>query len=455
MAVYTRENLPTLFKNLETISEQAFLVFGERYLCQETVSKLETMLLNTSGTVHPVDGEQEDIQKTLNKVKSFSLLPGRQIFRVMDTRVFHSKDSSKSIWTRAVKAHGENKPDRAARALLSLLKAGGIALADEEAELAGLSSKEWSHYFGFTKPDDDLSWTSDLIKNMQSNGTSTHGGEAGNPEQQVQDALQAGFPQNNILFLISEEIDKRKKLYKYFKENHTIIDLSVETGASSRAQKTQKAVLADLMKTTLAQYDKALEPRAVEVLYERVGFHPVALVNELRKLVDYTGETQRITLQDVDAMVGRTRQEAIFELTTALTTGQTQQVLTMTERLQENGIHPLAIIASLRNFARSLLLFRALSLQPETGFTTGMSAQAFQNTCLPVLKERETWKKELSGHPYALYMQFKTASSYSLSALKEWMEKILQAEMRLKSSALNPEIVLQHLLIEMMRMPRQ
>ncbi len=454
MAVYTREKLPTLFKKLDTLSEQVFLLFGERYLCREALSKLEAGLLGSSGTVHPVDGEQEDTGKTLNKLKSFSLLPGRQIYRVMDTGVFHSKDSSKSIWTRAEKAYGENKPDRAARTLLSLLKAGGIGLEDEEADLAGLNEQEWKHYFGFARPDSDLKWASELLHNMQASGASAHGREAGNPEQQMLDALQAGFPENNILMLISEEVDKRKKLYKYLKDTHTVIDLSVETGASSKAQKTQKAVLADLIKSTLAGYGKTLEPQAVEILYERVGFHPVALVNELRKLVDYVGEAQRITLPDVDAMVGRTRQEAIFELTGALTNGRVQQVLTMAERLQENGIHPLAIVASLRNFVRSLLLFGALASQPETGFTKGMSAQTFQNVCLPGLKDRETWKKELSGHPYALYMQFKTASSYSLSTLEAWMEKILQAEMRLKSSALNPEIVLQHLLIEMMRMPR-
>ncbi len=452
MAVYTREELPTLFRELEAKPEQIFLLFGERYLCQQTASRLEKILLASTGTVHPIDGEQESMENTLNRLKNFSLLPGRQLFKVTDTRVFHSKNLSQSIWARAARAHAANKTDQAGRALLSLLNAGGLAAGDEEADLARLSEEEWNHYFGFSKPKENLAWASEILARITADGAvdSTH--DTGSPEQQLLQVLQSGIPKGNILVLISEEVDKRKKLYQYLKKQHTIIDLAVETGASSRAQKSQKAVLTELLETTLAANGKKMEPRAIKVLYDRVGFHPVALVNELQKLIDYTGTQSRITLQDVDAMIGRTRQEAIFELTTALTGGQARKALTMAERLQENGLHPLAIIASLRKLVRALLLCRALSMLPTIDFSPGMSAQVFQKTCLPALKEIETWKKELGGHPYALYMQFKTASTYPLATLEAWLKKILEAEMRLKGSALTPEIILQHLLIELMRM---
>jgi DNA polymerase-3 subunit delta len=69
---------------------------------------------------------------------------------------------------------------------------------------------------------------------------------------------------------------------------------------------------------------------------------------------------------------------------------------------------------------------------------------------LPFLKEDARWTKELSGHPYAVYMQFKTAAGFRILTLKKWMEAILQADYRLKGSPVIAETVLQHLLISML-----
>ena len=81
-----------------------------------------------------------------------------------------------------------------------------------------------------------------------------------------------------------------------------------------------------------------------------------------------------------------------------------------------------------------------------------MSAASFQQNCLPRLKEREQWKKELNGHPFALYMQFKAAANYSLPVLSTWMRLLLTAEFRLKGSPINAAIVLQHLILAMLTM---
>jgi len=137
-------------------------------------------------------------------------------------------------------------------------------------------------------------------------------------------------------------------------------------------------------------------------------------------------------------------------LTAAITRRDREQALSIGDRLQENGIHPLAVVATLRNFVRGLLLCRALQEQPDLQFQSSMSAASFQQNCLPRLKERQQWKKELSGHPYALYMQFKSAASYSLPVLAGWMKLLLEAEFRLKGSPIAAAIVLQHLILSML-----
>ena len=448
MALYTRDNLSGLLDRLDDHRCRVFLLFGERYLCRETAAQLEQALLRqTGGTVHPIDGDQEDIKTTLAKLRSFTLLPGRQIYRVTDTRLFHSRQIAKSIWDRAVKAHTEAKPEQAGRALRALLASGGIDPRSPDSDLATLTDAEWQQCFGFSQPNGDLSWTRAYLAGVGPDAPATAPGS--DPGDMLTAVLAVGIPPDNTLILLAEEVDKRKKLFKLLKDEQTVIDLSVEAGSGAKAQKEQRAVLQDLIRRTLAEERKTMAPALIDLLIDRVGFHPVAAVMELRKVAAYLGDRGQITRDDLDLLVGRTRQEALFELTSALARQDLEQSLIIADRLQENSIHPLAVVAALRNFVRGLLLFRSLIEQPETGFSPAMTAAVFQQTCLPNLKKRDQWKKEIGGHPFAIYMQCKTAAAFPLPVLTAWLRHLLQAELRLKGSPVAPATILQHLLMSL------
>ncbi|MCI5122837.1 MAG: DNA polymerase III subunit delta, partial [Candidatus Electrothrix sp. AUS4] len=332
-------------------------------------------------------------------------------------------------------AYEKNKPERAVKYLQAMMETGGLDSHDAENDPGALSPAQWKKCFGFAKPDDKISWTGEVLVRFSGQLEAGGGARPGqNAGEATLAALDTGIPQNNILMLLAEEVDKRKKLYKAFKEKYTVIDLHVDTGASAHARKEQQAILQEQVRTVLRKMNKSMAPQVVEHLLERVGFHPVAVVMETEKLALSVGEVERITGEDLDRMVGRTRQEAVFELTQAISDRQIDQALLITARLQENGIHALAILATLRNFTRTLLLFRLLLEQEQYNFRPGISAQVFQNQCLPVLKQNERWKSEFSGHPFALYMRFKTAASFSVALLQRWLGDILQADMRLKGS---------------------
>jgi DNA polymerase-3 subunit delta len=137
-------------------------------------------------------------------------------------------------------------------------------------------------------------------------------------------------------------------------------------------------------------------------------------------------------------------------LTDALGKRNLEKSLLVAKRLADNGIHPLAIIATIKNYTRSLLLFRALQDRQDLGYNQSMQPGVFQKKILPALKENTPWTKELSGHPYALFMQFKTAAGFNLATLQNWMEQVLHADFRLKGSPIAPETIMQHLLISML-----
>ncbi len=450
MPVYSRDKLEALYREAGKNPSSLYLLIGDRFLCREAVGRLEKSLLADGGTVHSIDGEEEDPARTISRLRSFSLLPGRQLYRVSDTRLFHSKKVAGSLWKRILKARAENKTETAARNLLAMLGAGGLDPSNPDSDPAGLSPTEWKKCFDFAHPGGDLSWTTALLAEIQPAAGKSAGTPANDPAAVLQEVFEAGIPRNNLLVLLAEEVDKRKRLYKYIKEHHVVIDLSVEQGASSRAQKAQKSVLSELVANTLNEFKKTMAAGVLEQLFDRVGFHPVAVVMETEKLCLSVGDRQQIRMQDLDDIVGRTRQEALFELTGAIGNRQLGQALVLSGRLLDNGIHPLAVVATLRNSVRTLLLFKSLQEQPEYGYSIGMQANVFQQQCLPKLKEQLRWKQELSGHPYAVFMQFKTAASFPLALLTSWLQQILETEQRLKGSPIEPLTALQHLLISML-----
>ncbi len=449
MTVYKRDKFDSLLKETRqgTVAS-VYLVIGERYLCHDAVEKLEAALLAENGTLHAIDGDEENFNTTLGQLKSFSLLPGRQVFRVMDSRLFHSKNMAKKLWRQAQKYHDQNKQDKASRYIKDMLSAAGLENT-EISEIGSLSASRWKTVFGFAKPTGDLSWLQKITLTTIESVQQLKSGQPGDPALEFEKTLSDGIPAVNTLILVSETVDKRKRLYKYIKENGVVLDLSVVAGSSSVARREQKQVLAALVRQTLDEFGTTLAPGVLDSLLERVGFHPVAVVRETEKLALYTSGMATISRGDLDAVVGRTRQEAVFELTDSLGKGNFERALVVASRLHEHGIHDLAVISVVRKYVRTLLLFRALQEKEGVGYRRGINAGVFQKQCLPALKKNDSWKDELSGHPYAVYMQFKTAEQFSISILRSWLQLLLIAEYRLKGSPVAPGIIIDHLFLSM------
>lgn len=441
MPVYDRSKLNELLAEIsKEPAPSAVLLFGEHTLCRQAADKIAETL---KGTVHAIDGDSEDQNSTLAKLRSFSLLGGRQIYRVNGSRLFLSKNVAENIWKKVVKAWTDGNADKAARQLRAMLEAGGLTAQDDP---ASLSSEQWKKCFGFAKPTDSLSWTATLLADAADSGPSAAraSGDAG---EQLLAALEAGIPKNNTLLLLAEDLDTRKKLYKALSAKFPVLDLSVEKGSSSQARKAQEGVLREQISQTLRSLGKRMSGEVMAELLERVGFHPAAVVTETEKLALSVGDAPQITLDDLNLMVGRTREDAVFELTEAVGGKNLEKALLVAARLQENGIHALAVLATLRNFTRNLLLFRSLLEQEQYQYRPGLSPKIFQEQCLPLLKANPRWQSELSGHPFALYMKFKTAAAFSLPQLRAWLGLILAADRRLKGSPVAAETVLQHLLL--------
>ncbi len=451
MTLIKRKELPALLTDAKTLTDtRIYLFFGERYLCQEAADMLQgTLIKSAGGAVHPIDGDQEDSGQTLAKLVSFSLLPGRQIYRVSDSRIFLSKTVAANIWDKAQQNNDSGKNAAAMRHIVSFAKLGAVNI-ESPTPFSEISSSQWEKLFGSGKPSGDLSWADTLLHQAVGTGRMSTGSSTQVIDRYI-DTFTSGIPPQNCLILTAETVDKRQRLFTFIKKYGVIVDCSVAVGAGSQAQKEQKDVLREMMNKTLSDFGKKIEPRAVEMFFDRVGFHPVAVVTETEKLALYADDSSQITCQDVEEMVGRSREDALFELTDAFSNRQVARTLAILNRLQENGTHALAILATMRNFIRKMLIFRSLQLQPAPAWQNGMNAKQFQSGYLPALKEKGQWSELLGGHPYALFMSFSKAGDFSCKQLKKWLKLLLEAEYRLKGSPLPQHIVLEELFLTMLK----
>jgi DNA polymerase-3 subunit delta len=443
-----------LIKRTDTpaLDKQIYLFFGDRDLCREAADVLQKRLLSEereNGTINSIDGDNEDSARTLGQLLNFSIFPGKQIFRVTDTRLFHSRNVGPAIWERVERAKSDGKETSCRRQLLALAALGGIEAGELLADLTG---EQWKSAFGFVKPAGDLSWVDEFL--ATATPSKKQAGGAGVAARYI-DAFTKGVAPQNVLILSAESVDQRTRFFKFIKKEGVVVDCAVDTGASAAAQKGQKEVLQKMVMKTLAGFEKKIQPRALQQLFERVGFHPVAVSMEAEKLALYIGDRDTITVEDLELMVGRTREDALFELTDAFGKRQGARTLVLLHRLQENGMHGLQILATMRNYLRKLLIFKTLQMQPVPMYHGGMNANQFQREYLPALKKREEWTELLKGHPYAVFMSFSKAHEFSCSVLKDWLVLLLRAEFRMKGSPLAADLVLEELFLTLLAAKRQ
>ncbi len=126
-----------------------------------------------------------------------------------------------------------------------------------------------------------------------------------------------------------------------------------------------------------------LEPAAARLLVERLGPRPMRLRTELERLALWSGEGGRVGVEDLEAMIADTSEEAIWTLADAVVAGDDAETMRVAELLVAQGEALPRIVYSLAPRLRQAL--RAAT-ELEAGKPAGEVA------------------KGLSMHPYAAKM---------------------------------------------------
>ncbi|MDO9529029.1 MAG: DNA polymerase III subunit delta [Syntrophales bacterium] len=444
----TVRTLETVLRDIKKgTTVQCYLIHGdEEYLIKDALDKIINLLLPGGSrdlNLFYMDGESEDIDSVRESILTPPLIPGKKIVAVRNSRFFHSKNTLSDLVKKIAKNIDDN-PLEAARAFVSFLNTAGWTLEDlRDDGWNNISDDEWSKTIGNDSGKGRETWLPKMIDFCDSRGMK--GGRSQEDTQAIVDALTGGLPEGNCLILTTDySVDKRKKLFK------VISDIGVVLGFSRvKNEKMQKMLLKDAAEELLGGSGKKLTPEAFLALERKTGFNIRQFRGAVEKLITYTGDRPVITGQDVQDVTGRTKEDSIFDLTSALTEKNIGKALLTLKELLDQGVHHLMVLTMIIREIR-LLIHAKLFLRSKTlpSFHPEMDYNRFQQTVYPAIKEYSKGSMLVGQHPYVIYNALKNSERFSYEELGGYLETLVDVDVALKTTGKNPKLMLERLLAD-------
>jgi DNA polymerase III subunit delta len=452
---------------------QVFLLHGEEFLYKSASDKIADLLLpESSKTLNfdPLDGTSENIPRAIERVNTYSLIPGTKIVALRDANIFYTKEDKWGLFQKA-KVEAENNEMKKASA--NFIK----FLSNLDLDFSDIYGENRSERLG-VDPNEDLRWMDHILEYCQSKNMSVTKESSDGVEILIQ-AIVKGFPKGHYLAITTDTASKGHRLYKTIKEHGWIIDCTVPKGEKRADKIQQELVLNDRMRSILSKRGKSIEKEAYHAMLEMIGFDIRAFVNELEKLVNYVGDRETITSTDVKDLLKRTRQDPIFEFTNAITDRNVELSLFLLESLLSNGMHPLQLLTAMANQIRKLINVKGFVANPLGAvWRKGVTYNYFQKNVMSAVteydhllrkcladwdagleeqkekgKKRSPKKKAGDGsdlfimknpkNPYPTYQLLKKSDHFSMVDLKVALNAIKDGDLAMKSTAQNPKRVLE------------
>jgi len=299
-------------------------------------------------------------------------------------------------------------------------------------------------------------------------------------------AVEKGFPKGNHLLITAETADKRLALYKIINKKGMTIDCGVPIGDKFSDKKAQQAVLHERMEEILNETRKTMDHSAFLALYEKTGFALRTFSGSLEKLTQYVGARDRITVQDVETLLKRTKKDPLWELTEAIGSRNINGALFFLNSLLSDNVHPLQILTAIVNQIRKILIVKDFTLsQHGKVWNPGCSYDQFKNRVLQAIKvfddqllnelkkwdsimphidgtsggdddttgskkkdKKKTAKTDLliaknPNNPYPIYQMLKKSEAFSKDNLIDILKLASTADMKLKKTGQKPKAVLE------------
>ena len=464
---------------------QVYLIYGEEVLCKAAFKKLLDILVPADRyrfNYDPVDDATGGVYEAIEKLKTFSLLPGPRVVGLLQPRLFDSGPDTGRLLRRARQAHAAGNLSRAAADLLRFMAHSNLTFED----LSAVNRRQGLRVAAELLDDDR--WLDDILAYCRDNGHVVP--PPTDSESALCRALEKGFPAGNHLLITTDTIDKRKKLFKMIGELGVVVDCSVPTGDRKSDKKIQEAVLLETVNAVLAESGKSIDHDAFTALQEMTGFNIRAFTGNAEKLVDFVGDRPQITRSDIVAALKRTKKDPVYALTGAVAARNLDDALFYLSTLMSEGLdamRPEQILVAILNQIRKLLRVKEFTAGSHGSlWFSGCPYSQFTAAVMPVVQQfdaglverKRKWQEQLSGadrdqsllppkkggkkkkqpatdlsivknpnNPYPVYQLFLSAENYTQQELVQAFELLSRADLRIKTSGDNRRLILEEVIL--------
>jgi DNA polymerase-3 subunit delta len=290
------------------------------------------------------------------------------------------------------------------------------------------------------------------LKNANFLGDNKLGGAAAVQDalEELRGAIEGDLGGGEVKFLLSApEVDKRRSFYKALAKR---AELQVfDKLDASRSGWEEEAL--DLVQSLGRERQLRFEEEALDLFVLLTGGDRRIIQNELEKLDLYLGtKERRVTLAAVRALVPISRGGVIFELGNALAARDLERALALVRRLLDQGesaigILLVAIIPTIRNLllAKDLMERHRLP-RPGAPFSFISTLNRLPAAATAHLPRR----KDGSLNAYPLGIAALQAAQFQTSRLIAGLEACLQANLKIVSSQLDHELILNQVVVKLL-----
>jgi DNA polymerase-3 subunit delta len=471
-----------------------YLIYGEEMLVGTACEQLLDFFVpaaSRSLNYDPIDAAADTVHDIIERVNTFSLSPGIKVVAARDSKIFYARQDNKRLLEKAKSAYDNNELRTAAGYFLSVL--GHLNLSYDD---VGTSNRTQSLDLNADSADGDA-WMDDIITFCRENQLKI-------PVPQddcsvLQAAVEKGFPKNNLLLITTDFVDKRRGLFKAIGQYGMVVDCSVPRGQRRVDKMAQEEVLKETMSSMLRAANKKIDHAAYPALYEMTGFDLRTFSSNLEKLIDYVGERNNITVEDVKAVLKRTKRDPIFDLTNAIADRHTQDALFYLNSLLSADFHPLQILAAITNQIRKLLVVKDFVNSPHgAGWNSSCPYNQFRDDIIPaimaydkdLIRQVEKWNQTISGgidskgaapaqergrtaqkrkkkavtdlliaknpkNSYPVYQVMIKSERFTKNKLYDSLEALSETDLLLKSSRQDPRLILEKLILRICQADHQ
>lgn len=427
-----------------------YLLYGEEeYLINDSLQKILDLIMPQADRdfgLFFLEGENADIDSLSDLILTPSLLSGRKVVVVRNTTIFHSRDNLADLVAK-IRANIDEQPAKAAKFFLTFLKIAGFTLEDlQGAGWEKITDDQWRKVVEGDAGDDRGKWLPRIIDICVSQGQSAASGA--DKADKLAEVFAKGLPAGNCIILTADAVDKRKKIFKIVSDAGVVLYFGPTKGEAA-----QKELLKQQARKLLESNGKNLTPAAWIALGKKTGFELRRSLAELEKLIFFVGDRSSVDEKDVEEVVGKTREDSIFDLTAALSEKNQLAALAALRALLDQGLHHLMILTMIVREVRLLLQARILVDSGKLPkFSNTMDYGWFSKNIHPQLTGLAatiTMPKDflINKHPFVIFNAIRNCGRFSYLVLIGYLEDLLNIDRAMKSSATAPQLLLENFLI--------